>query len=299
MDKSVSMVRDSPNYILLHLYRILKKALNSHILYFNYGIIFYVRLCYNKNRSKRNLFHWVIQMQRKFIILIIVSIVAIVMVLGATFLMVNGNDPEYANQNILVLLVDPSEHSPGPGAVDFAFVVELENYSVSNLTTIYPTGPGLGVHPTAAPNMEMNNIKIKYLYLHDALWDVPLNEGTKNAQEIVEYNKGIKTNSVVIIRPEAVDAILESIGGVDVNGTHVTNNSQAYLREEQYSENISRPDIVKSFGYAIKDASKNSSKRSSMISAITVQYLEGNIIVVPNDMFIKMVSNQALKSIFG
>ncbi len=238
-------------------------------------------------------------MQRKFIILIIVSIVAIVMVLGAAFLMVNGNDPEYANQNILVLLVDPSEHSPGPGAVDFAFVVELENYSVSNLTTIYPTGPGLGVHPTAAPNMEMNNIKIKYLYLHDALWDVPLNEGTKNAQEIVEYNKGIKTNSVVIIRPEAVDAILESIGGVDVNGTHVTNNSQAYLREEQYSENISRPDIVKSFGYAIKDASKNSSKRSSMISAITVQYLEGNIIVVPNDMFIKMVSNQALKSIFG
>ena len=214
------------------------------------------------------------------------------------FLFIEGNN-QPLDHNMLVLLVDPTEHQPSPGAVDFAFVVQLKNSSITNLTPIYPTGPPLGILPNATPPIEMTNVHVYNLYLHDSLYDTPLNIGAKHAQEIVEYNKGIKTDSVVIINPQAVDAILESIGGVDINGSHITNNSISFLREEQNNENISRPDIVQSMGNAIKDQSKNSSKRAAMVQAITIQYAKGNIVVIPNDLFLKLISTESMKKLFG
>lgn len=200
--------------------------------------------------------------------------------------------------NILVLLVDPKENSPSPGAVDFAFVIEMKNSSIANFTPIYPTGPG-EEHPTAPPNMVTTNLQIKLLYLHNSLYDVPLKEGTKQAQEIVEYKQGIKTDVVVIVNPEAVDAILAAIGGVEVNGSIVTNNSVDFLREEQSSNNISRPDIVENVGYAVRNASRDKSKRIPIIQAMTIQYTQGNIVVVPDDVFFKLIKAEGVKSIFG
>lgn len=243
-------------------------------------------------------------MSKKFIILIIAVVIVIVGLAGA-ILFYGGSDQNATengttNHNTLVLLVDDSgEHEPSIGAVDFAFVIHLQNYSITNLTPIYPTGPGM-FHPTAAPVMIMNNVNVHQLFLHDTLYDTPLEKGTKNAQEIVEYQKGIKTDSVVIIKPEAVDAILTAIGGVDVNGSHITNNSKDFLRDEQYNGHISRPDIVQSVGNAMRQAaSKDSSKRGAMIQAITVQYAAGNIIVVPNDFFYKMITQQGIQGLLG
>lgn len=236
-------------------------------------------------------------MSKKLLILMILIFVGFIGLIGA-FLFIGASD-QPSDHSMLVLLVDPQEHQPGLGAVDFAFVVQLENYSITDLTPIYPTGPPLGFHPTTAPPIEMTNVHVYKLYLHDALYDAPLNTGAKHAQEIVEYNKGIKTDSVIIIKPQAVDAILESIGGVDINGSHVTNNSLSFLRDEQNNGNISRPDIVESMGFAIKEESKNSSKRAAMIQAITIQYAEGNIVVIPNDLFLKLINPASLKKLIG
>jgi len=227
-------------------------------------------------------------------LLILVGSISLV----AAFIFIEGHG-QSTDHTMLVLLVDPSEHQPSIGAVDFAFVLQLKNDTMSNMTPIYPTGPPLGFHPTVGTPMEMSNVNVNKLYLHDSLYDVSLDLGAKHAQEIVEYNKGLKTDSVVIVKPAAVDAILESIGGVEINGTKVTNDSESFLREEQLSKGIARPDIVQSMGYAIRNASKDGSKRSAMIQAIIIQYSQGNIIIIPNDLFFKIVSAESIKTLFG
>ena len=186
-------------------------------------------------------------------------------------------------------------HAGPPGSADFGFVIQLNNDEITNLTPIYPKALPL---PNATPPLELENVGITKLYFIDSLYDVDLNTGAKHAQEIVEDDKGLKTDSVVIIKPQAVDAILTSIGGVTNNGTLVTNNSISFLRQEQSVDNISRADAVESMGYAIKDAAKNSSKRSAMIQAITLQYAEGNIIVIPNNLFYKIITTTSMNKLF-
>jgi hypothetical protein len=237
-------------------------------------------------------------MRRKNVLIIAVILILVCITsAAAAFLYINVTSDPHIGNSILVMLVDDGgEHEPSIGAADFEFVVQLNNNSdVTNLTPINPHGLYL---PNATPAIEMHNVGINQLYLHDTLYDTDLATGAKHAQEIVEDDKGLKTDSVVIIKPQAVDAILTSIGGVTINGTLVTNNSISFLRQEQSVDNISRADAVESMGYAIKDAAKNSSKRSAMIQAITLQYAEGNIIVIPNNLFYKIITTTSMNKLF-
>ena len=234
-------------------------------------------------------------MSRKTILIAVLIILISLTSAAAVFLYItNYNQP--SDHSILVILLDDTDNLPGIGSADFGFVIQLNNDDITNLTPIYPKALPL---PNATPPLELENVGITKLYFIDSLYDVDLNTGTKHAQEIVEDDKGLKTDSVVIIRPAAIDAILTSLGGVEINGSLVTNNSLSFLREEQNEGNLTRADAVESMGYAIQNAAQNSSKRSAMIQAITIQYAKGNIVVIPNNLFYNLITQEAMKKLFG
>ena len=234
-------------------------------------------------------------MQKKTILIAIVIIIICLTSATVVFLYTtNYNQP--TDHSILVILLDDTDNLPGIGSADFGFVIQLNNDDITNLTPIYPKALPL---PNATPPLELENVGITKLYFIDSLYDVDLNTGAEHAQEIVEDDKGMKTDSVVIIRPAAIDAILTSLGGVEINGSLVTNNSLSFLREEQNEGNLTRADAVESMGYAIQDAAQNSSKRSAMIQAITIQYAKGNIVVIPNSLFYNLITQEAMKKLFG
>ncbi|MGO9387223.1 MAG: DUF4012 domain-containing protein [Methanobacterium sp.] len=233
-------------------------------------------------------------MSRKTILIAVLIILISLTSAAAVFLYItNYNQP--SDHSILVILLDDTDNLPGIGSADFGFVIQLNNDDITNLTPIYPKALPL---PNATPPLELENVGITKLYFIDSLYDVDLNTGTKHAQEIVEDDKGLKTDSVVIIRPAAIDAILTSLGGVEINGSLVTNNSLSFLREEQNEGNLTRADAVESMGYAIQNAAQNSSKRSAMIQAITIQYAKGNIVVIPNNLFYNLITQEAMKKLF-
>lgn len=194
------------------------------------------------------------------------------------------------DHKILLLTADPSEPRPGIGAVDMAFVISAHDGKIMDVEPVYP---GYLTHPTASPPQYLKESQgVNKLYLHDSLWDENVETGAKLAQEIVEYNTGLKTDTVVIMTPEAVDAILKTIGPVYVEGQgYVSGNSIDYLRNEQ-KEGMSRGNAVESLMKSIMNATKDPSKYKEVLKTCAVEYTKGNIAVVPKDLFLKlMISN--------
>lgn len=228
-----------------------------------------------------------------------ILLVAAFCMIAAFHLLVTPNvaqkDAMHGNYTLLVLTVDPSEIRPGPGAVDMAFVVGIKNGTISNVKPIYPSGM---THPTASPPPELAKNKSK-LYLHDTCWWKDTTKDAKLAQETVEYNTSIKTDGVVIIKPEAVDAVIDAIGPIYVPGQGYVNSSSInFLREEQ-KEGMSRSDAVESLANAIKNASYYKSKRSMVFNVVRAQYSKGNIIVVPASLYNQLMSEETLNKIFS
>lgn len=218
------------------------------------------------------------------------------MTLTYLFKVQNGPLKATLNSTLLVATVDPSETRPGPGAVDMAFVVYLKDGSISSLTPVYPGGMA---HPNATPPDGAAAQGDTKLYLHDTFWWNDTNKDAKLAQETVEYNTGIKTDAVVVVKPTAIDAVLKSIGGVDVPGQgHVTNNSVEFLRDEQ-KYGMSRGGAVESLAYAVKDASNDKKKRSAIIDAIIAQYTQGNVLIIPGDFGYKLITAESLNRVLG
>jgi len=235
-------------------------------------------------------------MSKKSIIIVILILIFLGLFIAYLFSTEKISVTSSQDQNVLVLMVDPTEKRPGMGAVDMAFIVKLKNGSVSSLKPIYP---GEMTHPTASPPPDLEKTGLKKLYLHDALWDIDTNKGAKLAQEIVKYNTGIKTDAVVIIKPETVDAILTSIGPVYIEGEGtVSGNSLIFLRNME-KNGVDRGKTVESLAYAIKNASKDDSKRSAIFNTINVEYARGNIVVIPNDFFLQFIASEGLNKLFG
>jgi len=106
----------------------------------------------------------------------------------------------------------------------------------------------------------------------------------------VEYNTGKKTDVVVIVTPEAVDAILARMGPVYVEGQgHVSGNSIYFLREEQKT-GYTRGDAVKSLINAIIDATKDRDKFMILVDEAIQQNAQGNIIVVPQTSVVEFLT---------
>jgi len=236
---------------------------------------------------------------RRIISLLIIVVVIMAGAAGVlTYLHMDKNSPleTTLNAKILVLCIDPSEGRPGPGAVDMAFNMNLTDGNITNMTPIYPGGMA---HPTASPPAEAAAQGDTKLYLHDTCWWNNTTMDAKLAQETVEYNTGIKTDVVVMVKPAAIDAVLQAIGGVYVNGTLVTNDTIDFVRDEQKYGNMSRGNAVETVGYAIRDAYKNESKRGAIRSALIDQYNKGNIIVVPDSFVSQFLAADSLNKLFG
>ena len=79
------------------------------------------------------------------------------------------------------------------------------------------------------------------LMLQDTLQDADPAVEAKLAQETVEANTGIKTDALVMVKPDAIDAMIAAVGPINVPGQgNVTGNLIQFLRAEQNSGGMSR-----------------------------------------------------------
>lgn len=198
--------------------------------------------------------------------------------------------------NVLVLCADPSESRPGVGGMDLAFLIKLKDGDVKNVSTIYPGGM---VHPTAKTPSDLKAAGGgDYYRLHDTLWGKNIKHGTKLAQEIVERYTGKKTDIVVIVTPEAVDAVIRSIGPIYVDGMgDVSGNSIELIRYEEYGQSQSRGVTVRAIMSAMLNATNDKSKYMAMTNAGLDQYNKKNIYVFPDDIIGEFVISLAMKKI--
>jgi len=234
-------------------------------------------------------------MSRKLIVLIILLIIIVSAGIYVSYFYTQGKEKFEGNYNVLLLCADPSEPRPGVGAVDMVFVVNVNQGKIVNMTPVYPGGLA---HPTKSPNSELRNYADK-LYLHDSLWSSDVEEGSKIAQEIVEYHTGLKTNLVVIVTPEAIDAMIKAIGPVYVEGQgYVSGNSIEFLRGEQDNGGMSRGNAVQSLMNGLKKKAQDPKNRKVLMETASAQYAQGKLYVIPSTVFQEFVIYEGVNSIF-
>lgn len=130
------------------------------------------------------------------------------------------------------------------GAVDMAYIITLKMVQFHIilqfiLMVYYPAKN----EPTEALNTGARDNGGKML-LHDALWYNDTDEGVQNVKEIVEYNKSVKLDAVVLVNVEAADAIVKSAGPLEINGTPTVVNVLDFVREDQHQNNNTRGQAI-------------------------------------------------------
>ena len=234
--------------------------------------------------------------KKLIILLIIVCLVGIgAFIYGSLFA---GSTLTLGDKNILVLASDKDEQ-PG-GGVDMAYMVKLENGTISNYTPVYPGGM---THPT---KQGLGGLEGP-MRLHDCLWD-GTGVGMQYAKEIVENNTGMHVDAVVIVYDEGLDAIIDSIRPLKVDGvetnlsaTDIIRQNDAYSgysgRDSGITGNMSRADSVMVLVKALSDASKDPIKKSTMVKVALEQYSKGNIVMEPEDSFVKLMATKGFENI--
>lgn len=229
-------------------------------------------------------------------ILIVIFIGLIAIIAGALFI---GHDSNLVkgDKNILVCAIDEGEDRPGMGACDMAFIIHLENGTLKNYTPIYPGGL---THPTAEEPQEAQEQGAgQALLLHDAFWDEDNEKGMQLAKEIVEYQTDSSIDSVVAINSEALDAILDAAGPLEINGQITDASGIDIIREEDWGNGVSRGDaVIDIVKAAANAASNNPSTKSSMVNAALDQYSKGNIIMDQQGDFVGLLASKGFESIF-
>ncbi len=217
------------------------------------------------------------------------------------------NSGTFGNHQLLVILIDDTEGQAGggPGAVDMAYVLTLTNGSLTNTTPIYPGDMQPSNNISAPPDVPSETS----LHLNDAFYWSNVTQDSQYAQEIVQQSTGIKTDGVVVLKPAAVDAIINAVGpisingtqvkGTDVNGTVEDDDAITYVRSLQYEHNMSRGSSVDTLATAIKNAANSKSKLPGLVGAINSQYNQGNIVVVPSSLYGQLITEVGLSKIFG
>ncbi|MGC9516296.1 MAG: DUF4012 domain-containing protein [Methanomicrobiales archaeon] len=196
---------------------------------------------------------------------------------------------------VLLLAADPSEPRPGIGAIDMGFIITVKDGKILNNTPVYPGGMA---HPTEAAPLEVQKQGVSRLLLHDSFWSEDNDKNAKLAQEIVEYNTGEKTDIVVVVTPEAVDAMIQAVGPIYVEGSgNINGSSIEFLRSEQDVGGLSRGNAIESVMKAIAEASKDKTKYLALVQAAISQYSQGNIVVIPQGAFIQFVMSSGLSGV--
>lgn len=234
--------------------------------------------------------------KKLIIFILIVCIIGILAFVGSFFL--GGSSLASGDKNILVLASDKDEQ-PG-GGVDMAYMVKLKNGTIANYTPVYPGGM---THPT---KQALGGLEGP-MRLHDCLWDGP-EQGMEYAKEIVEYNTGMRADAVVIIYDDGLDAIIDSIRPLKVDGV-VTNLSSVDIvrqndnyagyagRDSGITGNMSRGDAVLVLVKALSEASKDPIKKDAMTKVAIEEYSKGNIVMSPSGSFIKLMATKGFESL--
>ena len=227
-------------------------------------------------------------------ILLVILLGLLAMIAGALFL--GGPDLTAEDKNILVLASDKEEQSHG--SVDMAFMVHLVNGSLDNYTPVYPGGM---THPSVASPVTSGN-----LLLHDSLWS-GTDQGMDYAAEIVEANTGMHADAVVIVYSDGVDAVIDSIRPLYVDGqvsnlsaTDIVRSNDAYNGypgSENVQGNMSRGDSVMVLVKALVNATKDPEKKSTMVKTALDQYTKGNILMKPSGSFTKLLATIGFESL--
>ena len=237
-------------------------------------------------------------MSKKIIFLIVVLIVLGII---ATFGIYQYEQPASTNvmkgnHTILLLTADPSEPRPGIGAVDMAFAIGVRDGDIVNMTPIYP---GSMRSATVMEPAEAN-AGGGHMLLHDSLWYADINTDVKNAQEIVQTNTGIKTDAVVIVKPTAVDAILNSVAPLNIPGYPSGSNASIdYIRSISEGKNasMSRGAATETLMKPVLSAMKDPSKSPALFKTVLEQYAKGNIVVVPSSLMTQFAISKGLSAV--
>ncbi len=233
---------------------------------------------------------------RRIILIVILAII----VIGGVYLFTTYHQAAESfsgEHHVLVLCSDPSEQRPGVGSVDMAFVVTVTDGNLEEVTPVYPGGLA---HPTLEPTADMRAEGLDRVYLHDSLWSDDLENGTEIAQEIVEYHTNMSTDIVLVVTPEAIDAMVNAVGPVYSNGELVDNVSSIdFLREDQDNNGATRGDAIEGLADGIIDAANKNDKRNELIESMISQYTRGNIKAVPSDKVAQFVTYEGINSLLG
>lgn len=234
---------------------------------------------------------------RKIIIaIIIVVLIILVAIIAGTLFISQNSELAKGNKNILVCAIDESENRPGMGACDMAFIVTLNNGTLKNYTAIYPGGL---THPTAKEPAEAQTQGAESaLLLHDAFWEADNAVDMRLAKEIVEYNTNSHIDSVVAINTEALDAVLNAAGTININGTPTNVSGIDIIREEDWGNGVSRGDAVLDIVKAAAREAKDPEKKSAMVSAAIDQYSKGNIIMDQQGAFVGLLASKGIETFF-
>ncbi len=234
--------------------------------------------------------------KKLLIAILVVIIIGIITVVAGTAFMSSNSGLAQGEKNILICAIDESEERPGMGACDMAFMITLDNGSLKNYSSIYPSGK---THPTVEePEEAQSQGAGEKLLLHDAFWENDTNKSINLAKEIIEYNMSTHIDAVVAINSEALDDILGSAGTIDVNGKKINASGIDIIREEQYNNGVSRGDAVMDIAHAIAKAAENPLVKSKMMQAAINQYNKGNIVMEPQGEFMGLLASEGLSSIF-
>ena len=234
-------------------------------------------------------------MDKKSIIIVILFLAIVGLSISAYQLYVSTSENvTMGEHNVLVLCTDPSEGRPGMGAVDMAFIIKLNDGNITQITPVYPGGM---VHPTAEVPAYLKSIGESKLRLHDSLWDNDTEKGVKLAQEIVQINTGQKTDVVLVVTVDSVDAALRAIGPIYVEGLgDVSGNSLQLLRDEQNNGGLSRGDAVQGMMTAILNTTQSDkSKYLTLLNVGVNQYNQGNIYVYPKGAFAQFLISAGIQ----
>jgi Protein of unknown function (DUF4012) len=221
------------------------------------------------------------QEENKIMLKKVIIIILVLLAIGAVFIAYEYTKAEGDHQ-ILLLIVNPNEHR----SVDMAFVIPMVNYDVINMTSVYPGGM---YHPNAtAPAEVQQQGGGERLLLHDTLWGNETGAGAKLAQETVEYNTGIKTDAVVIMTPAAIDAMIDAVGPLYVEGMGYVNSSSfnSLLNEQNLGQ--TRGDRLYTVMMALMETYHNPNQRNNLLLTVANQYILGNIVAIPNELFIQL-----------
>ena len=227
-------------------------------------------------------------------ILLVMLIGLLTIIAGA---LIGGPDLNNESKNILVLASDKGEQPNG--AVDMAFMVHLENGSISNYTPIYPGGKA---HPTQpAPG----GLSGKML-MHDCLWN-GARQGMEYAKEIVESTTGMKSDAVVIVYTDGIDAVINSVAPLEVDGQPTNLSAEDIIREndayngysgnDNVQGNMSRGDAVIVLVKALAQAAQDPTKKNTMIQTALDQYSKGNILMTPEGSFTRLLATKGFESL--